>query len=361
MAQTDNLTAHAADPHGAPEIPVDMAAIGRWLHGQGLVGTEAIVQPRLLAGGTQNIVLRFACDGRDMVLRHPPAKPRANSNTLLAREIRVLSALEGSAVPHPRLIAGCTDLSVIGAVFYVMEAVDGFNPTLALPGAVEADPAVRHRMGLEMMDALAALSRVDHVAAGLSDFGKLDGFLQRQVGRWAAELESYARFEGWDGPAALGDVSAVGDWLAANCPGAMQPGIIHGDYHVGNGIFAEDGTLRAVVDWEMATLGDPLVDLGRILLSWPDGAEAHPYTMRVARLDGWPTRAEMIARYTERSGRDLADLPWFEVLACYKLGLIFEGSHARAQAGLADPATGERLHRSAVALLDEARRIIARA
>jgi aminoglycoside phosphotransferase (APT) family kinase protein len=328
-------------------LPIDLDPIAAWL------GTR-LDNPRLLAGGTQNIVLRFTADGRDLVLRHPPAQPRANSNRLLEREIRVLTALEQTGVPHPRLVAACTDPSIAGAVFYVMEAVDGFNPTVAMPAS-----APRHRMGLELMDALAALGGVDPVAVGLADFGRMDGFLERQVGRWADELAGYRRFAGWEGPGALGDVAAVGQWLSDHCPAQARAGIIHGDYHIGNGIFGEDGALRAVVDWEMATLGDPLVDLGRILISWPDGP-ARPQTMRVAPLDGFPSRADMIARYAERSGRALDDLPWFEVLACYKLGLILEGSHARAQAGLADAATGARLHKSAIALLHEARSIIAR-
>src|SRR3546814_9919951 len=100
----------------------------------------------------------------------------------------------------------------------------------------------------------------------------------------------------------------------------MRPGIIHGDYHIGNVIYADDGTLAAIVDWEMATLGDPLVDLGRLLVSWPEGDRPSPFRMRVERYDGFPTRDEPIARYRERTGRDLGDLPWFEILACYKLG-----------------------------------------
>jgi len=343
------------------EIPIDLAAVERWLDADGRIAPGRLQNPRLLAGGTQNIVLRFTRGERAYVLRHPPAKPRPNSNRLLEREIRVLEALDGSVVPHPQPIAGCTDLQVLGAVFYVMDAVDGFNPTVAMPDTVSASPSIRHRMGLELMDALAALAAIDPLAVGLEGFGKLDGFLERQVERWASELASYSRFAGWDGPGALGDVDLIGRWLTDNCPGSMRAGIIHGDYHIGNGIFGEDGELRSVVDWEMATLGDPLVDLGRILLSWPDGGEPRPQTMRVTPLDGFPTRAEMIARYAERTGRSLADLPWFEVLACYKLGLILEGSHARAQAGLADRATGDRLHKSAVALIEEARSIIARA
>lgn len=334
--------------------------IERWLVDNKVLDEPGLDQVRLLAGGTQNIVLRFRNCGRDYVLRRPPTKPRPNSNKLLEREIRVLQALAGTAVPHPAVLGACTDPDVAGGVFYVMEAVDGFNPTVAMTEAATKSLAIRRRMGLEMIDGLVALADIDPISAGLTDFGKLDGFLERQVSRWAGELESYERFVGWQGPAALGDVAAVGQWLTDNLPPDMKPGIIHGDYHIGNCIFGEAGELKAIVDWEMATLGDPLVDLGRLLISWPANGEARPQTMRVTPLAGFASREDMIARYTERSGRSLDHLPWFEVLACYKLGLILEGSHARAQAGLADMATGERLHLSAVALLDEARAIIVR-
>lgn len=322
------------------------------------LGRGAIEDVRVLAGGTQNILLRFRRDGREYILRRPPANPRPQSNRIMEREARLLRALAGTSVPHPNLIAACGDETVLGAVFYLMEPVDGFNPTVALPDSVRNDPAIRHTMGSELIDGLAALATIDHEKAGLADFGRLDGFLDRQVERWSKELDSYAKFEGWSGPGSLGDVDTVGRWLDAHRPSQMQPGIIHGDYHVGNVIYAEDGGLLAIVDWEMATLGDPLVDLGRLLVSWPEAGAAKPFTMRVEKLDGFPSRREMVARYAERVQRDFSTLPWFEVLACYKLGIILEGTHARSQAGLANAQTGQRLHASAVALLDEARRIV---
>lgn len=337
---------------------VDAQALTDWLDTQA-IGTGPISNAVRLTGGTQNILLRFTRDGHDYVLRRPPLVPRPGNDKLMMREGRLLAALTDSAVQHPRLAGICRDESVIGAVFYVMDAVDGFNPTVEMPASVAASPTIRQRMGLELADALAALAGVDVVAAGLEDFGKPNGFLERQVGRWASELEGYARFDAWTGHSELGSVSAVGDWLQDYCPSESRVGIIHGDYHIGNVIYGEDGALRAVVDWEMATLGDPLVDLGRLLISWPQDGRRHPFTMRVEPLDGFPDRAAMAARYGERSGRDLTNLPWFEVLACYKLGIIFEGTYARAQSGQADQATGERLHRSAVALLSLARSIVA--
>jgi aminoglycoside phosphotransferase (APT) family kinase protein len=337
---------------------VDLARLAAWMDTQGL-GSGSIEVPRLLTGGTQNILLRFRRNEREFVLRRPPANPRPQINRIMEREARVLRVLSSSSVPHPSLIAVCLDENVLGAVFYLMEPVEGFNATVSLPAPVRADGRIRHRMGIELVDALAALAAVDCNETGLSDFGRLDGFLERQVPRWGGELESYSKFKGWSGPSSLGDVGIVGRWLDEHRPRQMQPGVIHGDYHIGNAIYTADGALQAIVDWEMATLGDPLVDLGRLLVSWPTVGEGKPFTMRVEQLDGFPDRRQMIARYAEQSGRDLSNLPWFEVLACYKLGIILEGTHARAQSGLASRETGDRLHASAVALLEEARRITA--
>ena len=180
---------------GQTDFSIDLAGVERWLLANGVLKGPGLDNIRLLAGGTQNIVLRFASGG-DLVLRHPPAKPRPNSNKLLEREIRLLNALAGSDVPHPTVIAACTDTAVVGGVFYVMEAVDGFNPTVAMPDTAATSASVRHRMGIEMIDGLAALAAVDPIAKGLGDFGKLDGFLERQVSRWAGELQGYERFVG---------------------------------------------------------------------------------------------------------------------------------------------------------------------
>jgi aminoglycoside phosphotransferase (APT) family kinase protein len=340
--------------------PVDLDRLRAWMDSERLE-TGPISAVSQLAGGTQNILLRFRRGGREFVCRRPPLHPRPQSNKIMAREARILAALAGTAVPHPELIASCLDEEVLGAVFYLMAPVDGFNATVALSEPARTSAEVRHRMGIGLVDGLAALAAVDHEAVGLGDFGRLEGFLERQVGRWASELEGYSRFTLWTGHQELGDVERIGAWLTAHCPKSMRPGIIHGDYHIGNVIYADDGELAAIVDWEMATLGDPLVDLARLLVSWPEAGRSEPYFMRVARHDGFPTRDEMIARYRERTGRSLGDLAWFETLACYKLGIILEGTHARAQCGLSDTATGERLHASAVALLDRARAIIAQA
>ncbi|CAN7772311.1 phosphotransferase family protein [Variovorax sp. LjRoot84] len=336
------------------EALVDVQRLAQWMDAQGL-GEGAIVAPTVLAGGTQNLLLRFSRSGDDYVLRRPPLHPRADGNATMRREIRVLGALADSEVPHPRLIAGCTDTEVLGAAFYLMEPVEGFNACAGMPVLHARDPALRHAMGLAIADGAAALGRLVPSTIGLSDLGRLDGFLERQVPRWRAQLEGYAEFEGWPGAASLGDVDAVGRWLEAHRPQAFVPGLMHGDYHLANVMYRNDGPqLAAIVDWELAVQGDPLLDLGWLLATWPDtdGEAVGPDVPRPWQ--GFPKAEELIARYARGSQRDLSQVHWYAVLACYKLAILLEGSHARAWAGKADRATGDRLHAMARKLFERA-------
>jgi len=330
---------------------VPLPALEAWMDARGFGGAP-IESPRLLTGGTQNILLRFSRGGREFVLRRPPKHLRANSNETMRREARVLAALAGTDVRHPALIVASPEEDVIGAAFYLMAPVDGFLPRDEMPTPHAADAAIRHRMGLEMADAIAALGQVDYVGKGLSDLGKIDGYLERQVPRWRAQLESYAEHAGWPGMAGLPGVDRIGAWLEANRPKDFRPGLIHGDFHFGNVLFRRDGPeLAAIVDWELTTLGDPLVDLGGLLSGWPpDGAETGP----VKPWSGFPTRREIIDRYAEKSGRDVSSVDWFEVLACYKIGCILEGTYARACAGKAPKITGDYLHNNTLGLFARA-------
>ncbi|MEZ5165642.1 MAG: phosphotransferase family protein [Acidimicrobiales bacterium] len=312
-----------------------------------------------LAGGTQNLLLRFTRDGHDYVLRRPPEHKRANSDETMRREARVLAALAGSGVPHPGLIAAEADEGVLGAAFYLMEPVNGFTPTTGLPAFHADDPEVRRAMGFSLIDAAAALGRVDPVAAGLADFGRPDGYLERQVPRWQAQLESYAEWGGSWTPE-IPHLDAVGDWLEAHRPASFTPGVIHGDYHLGNVMYRHDAPdLAAVVDWELATIGDPLIDLGLIVAFWPEPGEA-PTALSVTPWEGFPGIDEMVARYGEGSARDLSAVDWYGVLACYKTGIILEGTHARALAGKAPKSFGDLLHATTVGLFEKAARIIRR-
>ncbi len=337
---------------------VDLSALERWMDGEG-VGNGRIADARLLSGGTQNILMRFSRGDAGYVLRRPPPVPRANSNETMRREARVLAALEDTAVPHPRLVAACSAEDVLGVAFYLMQPVDGFNPTQGLPAPHAGDAAMRHRIGLSMVEAIAALGAIDYRAVGLDGFGKPDNYLERQVGRWKSQLASYADFAEWPGPAAIPGVERVADWLEAHRPSKFRPGIIHGDFHLGNVMVRPDsGDLAAVVDWELSTIGDPLLDLGWLLATWPESDTPLATDVAVTPWDGFATPDELVAHYAEVSGQDLSALDWYVVLACYKLGIILEGTHARACAGKAPTETGDRLHAHTLDLFDRALRRI---
>ena len=338
----------------AVEIPgVDLVVLTRWMDARGL-GDGPLLEPTLIAGGTQNVLLRFERSGRTYVLRRPPVHKRANSDETMRREARALAALAGTAVPHPGLIAAEADPEVLGAAFYLMEPIDGFNATLGLPEPFASSLEWQREMGLSMADAIAALAAVDHVAVGLGDLGRFDGWAERQVGRWRKQLDGYSELAGYPGPEIPG-VDAVGEWLAARLPWAPQAGIMHGDFHFANVLIARDRpAVAAMVDWELVTIGDPLLDLGHLLATWPttDGVGVN------VMAPGLPTHDEVIARYASQTSRSLDDLLWYRVLACFRLGLILEGTHARACAGMAPKEIGDQLHAHTVSLLEQALTLI---
>jgi aminoglycoside phosphotransferase (APT) family kinase protein len=345
-------------------VPVDTIApeaLAAWMDRERL-GAGPIEGLRPLGGGTQNVMAAFERAGRTFVVRRGPPHLRPRSNDALRREVLVLRALENAAVACPRIIAACEDESVMGgAVFYLMDPIDGFNATVSLPELHAGDASVRHAMGLAAVDALATLHAVDHEQVGLDGVGHPDGFLERQVPRWLSDLEAYTLLEGYDGHQLPG-VDAVAGWLEQTLPAAFDAGIVHGDYHLANLMFATDGPqVAAIVDWEMCTIGDPLLDLGWLLATWP--ADDNPARMTAAgaliAAGGLPTAAELIDRYREQSTRDLEAIDWYTVLACFKLGIVLEGTHARACAGKADKGVGDFLHAAALGLLERAQTTIA--
>ncbi len=339
-------------------IPVNLEALTAWMDDNGLEAGQ-LSNLQLLAGGTQNILLRFDRGNQAFVLRRPPPHLRKNSNDTMKREARVLEALSGSAVPHPQFIASCDDEEVIGACFYLMAPVDGFNPANGLPQLHASDPAIRERMGYSYIEGMAALGAIDYKAVGLEGFGKPDGFLERQSGRWMKQLESYAAFDDWTGFKELPDVAKIVSWLDDNLPQEYTPGIIHGDCHLANTMFAHDSAeLAAFVDWELATIGDPLIDLGWVMATWAD--DHTPVVGDIEPWEGFPNLDELIAHYGKHTARSLDAIAWYGVLACFKLGAILEGTHARATAGKAPKETGDRLHAMTISLFDRAHRLIAK-
>jgi aminoglycoside phosphotransferase (APT) family kinase protein len=335
-------------------------ALQSWVMAQpALPGHGPVRSVRRLTGGSQNNVFWCSRGGGEFVLRRPPLHPRPNSDETMRREARVLAALAGTAVPHPAFHALCDDLDVLGVCFYTMGAVDGFNPIGGMEGRYATDASWPRAVAFDLVDAAAALGDIDIDAVGLADFGKRDGWVARQVPRWQAQLDGYSTFEGWDRSevAALDD---VGEWLSEHAPAECRIGLIHGDLQWANVLLSrESPRVAAVIDWELSTLGDPLLDLAWILQAWsePDDPPGHAGALSGP---GWPTRAELVARYAARSGRDLRHLRWFEVLACYKLGIILEGTKARACAGKAPKQVGDMLHRYTLWLIAYAQQLIAR-
>lgn len=349
---------------GAPEVTlagrdwrslVDLGALGAFMDARGLE-RGPITEVAQLTGGTQNVLVRFWRGDRGFVLRRPPPSPFGDGDRTMAREAQVLGALGASDVPHPRLIAFCPDRTVLGAAFYLMEPVDGFVASAGLPALHAGSSTVRHGMGLSAAEAAAALARIDVEAAGLGKLGKVDGFTERQAPRWLSQLDRYAAaYPGWTGRSELPGVEAIARWLAANLPRRPAAGLMHGDFHLGNILFRPDGpAVAAVVDWELTTLGDPLMDLGVLLCTWADPDGRHPGCITVEPWSGFATEAELIERYAAASGRDVSDVNWYVVLACFKLAILQEGTYARAAAGQADMATGRWLHGTSIKLLERA-------
>jgi aminoglycoside phosphotransferase (APT) family kinase protein len=316
-----------------------------WIAANDLPGDGPVTAVEQLTGGSQNNIFLLTRGDARMVLRRPPRHLRANSNETMLREARVLAAIRDSDVPHPRLYAACADLDVIGTTFYVMAVVDGFTPMGELPGQYATDPAWRHRIGFELVEGAAKLGAIDHEQVGLADFGKADNWLERQVSRWRSQLDGYSELAGYGTPDIPG-VDRVGDWLEANRPAESHIGIIHGDYQFANVMLRHDAPrLAAIVDWELSTLGDPLLDLAWVLQAWWEPGDPPGKMMQLEPWDdGMPSRADLVEHYASVSGRDVSAMPWFFTLACYKLGILLEGTYARACAGQAPKEIGDALH-----------------
>jgi aminoglycoside phosphotransferase (APT) family kinase protein len=268
-----------------------------------------------------------------VILRRPPRGPLPPSAHDVLREARLLQALEHTPVRVPRVLAVGHDPSVIGAPFYVMECVDGAVITDALPEALDT-PTERTRVADELIDALVELHAVDWHAIGLEGFGKPTGYLERQLRRFSGLWEHNRTRE-------LPEVERVYSWLSANLPESPPATIVHGDFRLGNTMYASEAPARllAIFDWEMATIGDPLADLGYLMIHWlePGDRPIGSFNLQgVTTLPGFPTRHEVIARYEQRSGRSMRALSWYVALALWKAVVFMEGNYKRAIAGSTD-------------------------
>lgn len=335
-------------------VNVSVGSLQVWL--REVLRDEAVARVRVLdtGAGIANALHLVDWGDRQFVLRRPPAARITESQGNIDREARLLAVLADTNVRHPKLIASTNDVSIIGSPFVLMERIDGFNPIDPLPTALDIDPVFRAGLGLEVVDALATLSTVDWQAVGLDGFGKPDGFLSRQVDRWLWQLNSY-RFR------PLPDADVIVDWLRVSLPPPGPIGILHGDYSLFNVMFANESPARlaAIIDWDTATIGEPLMDFGHLLARWDEPGE-QPSSLGSSDMNdrrGLSSRAELIDRYATRTGWDLAHIDYYEVVSLFKLGCIMEGHHAHELKTL-DPGIKPRFASHAPDLFADAVRIM---
>jgi aminoglycoside phosphotransferase (APT) family kinase protein len=287
----------------------------------------------LIAGGKSNLTFQVDAGERSVILRRPPLGHVLPTAHDMVREHTVMSALAGTPVPVPQMLHLCTDPEVLGQPFYVMERVEGHICRESLPAGCADDPAQRRAIGEGLVEVLAALHEVEPAAVGLTDFGRPDGYLERQVRRWVKQWDA-TRIEGHDA------LDALASDLAADVPGTQRNTVVHGDYRLDNTILdpARPGRIAAVLDWEMSTLGDPLADLGILLGYWSQADDAGARTSAIVVpaatvLPGFPTRQEVAELYARRTGLDLTPLPWYAAFAAFKLAVVCAGIVARVRGG----------------------------
>jgi aminoglycoside phosphotransferase (APT) family kinase protein len=324
-------TAADAEANSRPPLLV-LEPLEAFLDEHGL-GSGAI-EASPIGEGHSNVTYLIEREGAEFVLRRPPRPPLPPSAHDVLREARLLSALEDTPARVPAVLAVGDDEQIIGSPFYVMERVPGDVIVSSMPAPLD-DPEQRARTAEELIEALVEIHGVDWRAAGLEGFGKPTGYLERQLRRFLGLWELNKTRE-------IPAVESVGAWLAENMPASGPATIVHGDFRLGNTLFASGAPARlaAVLDWEMATIGDPLADLGYLCMMWTEAGDPtggmRDSLGAVTRAEGFPTRAEMIALYEQRSGRSMSDIRWYMTLALWKSVVFMEGNYKRAVAGTTD-------------------------
>ena len=298
----------------------------RWLRDR-VPDVEPPLRFEVIAGGRSNLTYRMEDGaGRAWVLRRPPLHGVLPSAHDVAREHRIISALVRTDVPVPAPVGLCADEDVIGAPFYVMSFVPGLVVRTAADAKRYLTLDDRRLVSERLVDALVALHELDPDAIGLGDLGPREDYVGRQLRRWHRQFE---RGKTRDLPL----IDELHERLAARIPPQGPARLVHGDYRLDNAI-VEGGEVRAVLDWELSALGDPLADVGALVTYWGDPAESRsPLLAAPTAIDGFPSRGEVTARYAERSGRDLSDLDFFVAFAHWRVAVILEGVFARFSAG----------------------------
>jgi aminoglycoside phosphotransferase (APT) family kinase protein len=295
---------------------------------------EGEIEASPIGEGHSNVTYLIERAGVQLVLRRPPRPPLPPSAHDVLREARLLRALRDTPARVPDVLAVCDDPAVIGCPFYLMERIQGEVIVASVPHELET-PAERRRIAEQLIEALVEIHAVDWQAVGLEGFGRPTGYLERQLRRFTGLWELNKTRE-------IPAVEHVGRWLAERLPSSPTATIVHGDYRLGNTMFALHAPARlvAVLDWEMATIGDPLADLGYLSMLWTEHEDPElgmrEQLGRVTRAAGFPTRAELIDAYEQRSGRSMSDIRWYSTLALWKMTVFMEGNYKRALAGSTD-------------------------
>lgn len=321
--------AEAAEMSRPPLVVLDTLEV--WLDTHGL-GTGPL-RTTPLPGGHSNVTMLIKRDDVEVVLRRPPRPPLPPGAHDILREARLLQWLEHTAVPVPRILAICESDDVLGAPFAVMSYVPGYVIEGTLPAGLEAS-AERRRAAESFVDALVAVHAVDVERAGLTWLGRPGHYLERQLRRFSGTWEISRTRE-------LTAMTELERRLRAGLPVPGETTLIHGDVRLGNAIFAPEppAHVAALLDWEMATLGDPLADLGYLIAAWTDLGQSAPPMFHLSpatAADGFPTLAELIERYHRASGRSVDSLGWYTALARWKAAVFMEGNYRRALSGNSD-------------------------
>jgi aminoglycoside phosphotransferase (APT) family kinase protein len=345
---------------------VNRASLTTWLDEHLPSLGDGPLEAHMIHGGTSNVIVSLNRGSQTMVLRRPPVVPPPNSEKGIMREARVLSALNGTDVPHPHCFGICEDASVIGAPFYVMQLVDGWAGELRGDRIYHQAPfdegPNEYAIQFAMTDGIIALANVDYLAVGLDGFGKPDNFLERQVDRWSGQLQSYERLYGYARRELPGYDTTEG-WLRANVPADSRTGIIHGDMGTPNALFAYDAPARlnALIDWELSTIGDPLIDLGWMCTVLRDEREPdRVLSDALYNTANMPTRQELARHYSAGTGRDVSNFDYYVLLAMFKAGCVLEYKVAQAAAGILSVETGELFANMVARNFVEAERMISR-
>lgn len=310
-----------SDPAG-----IDVGPVTEWLARR--VGTTGPLRFERLAGGHSNLTYRIDdAAGRTVVLRRPPLGPLLPSAHDMGREHRLISALGPTDVPVPEALAHCTDESVIGAPFYVMAHVEGVVLHTAELAEQSFDEDARAEIGRSFVDVLARLHAVDPDEVGLGDLSRKEAYIARQLKTWWRQYEA-SKTE--DDPL----LERVHGWLLDNIPEQGPARVVHGDYRLGNTITDAENRIAAVLDWEIATLGDPLADVGYVLATWPrPGDDLVATTSATSMAAGFPERAELIERYESATGADLSRIDYYVAWANWKTACIVQGVYKRYRDG----------------------------